>query len=118
MRQLATPATHEKRVVPRYRLNLPILVRWHNGETYTCGGFTRDVSTKGVFVLCSEKLPLNTTVEIEILLPTSGKIPGRALKSTGRVVRTYDENEGEGIALEGQFGQSEFPDPRARPALQ
>src|SRR5947207_2062138 len=109
--KLATPATREKRAVPRYRLSLPVLLRWHNGEAHTCGGFTRDVSTKGVFVLCREKLPLNTTIQIEILLPTSGQLPGTALKTTAHVVRTYDENEGVGFAVEGPFGQSEFPSP-------
>jgi hypothetical protein len=115
---LATPATYEKRAVPRYRLNLPVLVRWDQGGTHTCGGFTRDVSTNGVFVLCSEELPLAATVQIEILLPSSGQVPGTALKSTGRVVRNYGESEAAGFAIEGQFGQPEFPDPSARPALQ
>jgi PilZ domain len=115
---LATPATYEKRAAPRYRLSLPVLVRWSEGETHLCGGFTRDVSTRGAFVLCSEKLPLDTTVEIEILLPTSGKLPGMTVRTTGRVVRTYVENEGAGFAVEGQFGQSEFPDMAARPARQ
>jgi len=94
-----------------------VLVRWYEGETHTCGGFTRDVSTKGVFVLCSEKPPIKT-VEIEILVPTSDQVPGMAIKTTGRVVRTYGENEGAGFAVEGQFGQSELPDVPARPDLQ
>jgi hypothetical protein len=115
---LATAATYEQRVVPRYRLTLPVLVRWPAGSgTHTSGGFTRDVSTRGVFVLCSEKLPAETMVGIEILLPTPDKLPGMVLKTTGRVVRTQGENEGAGFAVEGQFGQSEFPDVGAKAAL-
>lgn len=106
---MATPATYEKRAVSRYQLSLPVLVRWRGGETHTCGGFTRDVSIIGLFVLCREELPLNTTVEIEILLPTSRKLPGTAVKTTGRVIRTHGENEGPGFAMEGQFGYSELP---------
>ena len=106
---MATSATYEKESSSRYRVSLPVLVSWGDGKTHTCGGFTRDVSTTGVFVLCREKLPLNTTVEIEILLPTSGKLPGTAVKTTGWVVRTYGENEGAGLAIEGQFGHSELP---------
>jgi hypothetical protein len=93
-------------------------VRWHQGGTRTCGGFTRDVSTNGAFVLCSEELPVGETVQIEILLPTSGQVPGTALKSTGRVVRRYGESEAAGFAIQGRLGQAEFPDASARPALQ
>jgi hypothetical protein len=60
-------------------------------------------------VLCSERVPLNTTIRIEVLLPTSGQVPGTPIKTAARVVRTYGQNEGEGFAVEGEFGQSEFP---------
>jgi hypothetical protein len=92
----------EKRTVCRYRLSLPAIFRWVDGEKYTCGGFTRDVSTKGAFVLCSEPVPANAVVEIEILLPTSGEVPGIAVRAKAHVVR----NNAIGFAVEGQIGQS------------
>ena len=72
----------EKRTVRRYRLSLPAIFSWVDGEKHTCGGFTRDVSTKGAFVFCSEPVPGDAVVEIEILLPASGEVP--RLICTGR----------------------------------
>lgn len=96
----------EKRTVRRYRLSLPAIFSWVDGEKHTCGGFTRDVSTNGAFVLCSEPVPANTVVEMEILLPTSGELPGTAVRAKAQVLR----NKAIGFAVAGQFGQPELPD--------
>ena len=100
----------EKRAVRRYRINLPTLVTWSDGQKHTCGGFTRDISAKGAFVLCSEPAPANAAVEIEILLPTSGDVPGTAVRAKAHVVRLHEQTENTGFAVEGPFGQSDLAD--------
>ena len=101
-----TTAMQEKRRVCRYRLSLPALLSWVDGENHTCVGFTRDVSAKGAFVLCSKSVPPNAMVEIEILLPTSGEVPRTAMRAKAHVVR----QEAMGSAMEGHFGQPDLPD--------
>jgi len=96
----------ERRTVCRYRLSLPALLSWVDGKKHTCGGFTRDVSAKGAFVLCSESVPANAMVDIELLLPTSGEVPGTTVRAKAHVVRNGDI----GFAVEGQFGQPDLPD--------
>jgi hypothetical protein len=96
----------EKRTVCRYRLSLPALLSWVDGEKCTCVGFTRDLSAKGAFVLCSKRVPANAAVEIEILLPTSGEVPGTTVRAKAHVVR----KGAMGFAVEGQFGQPDPPD--------
>lgn len=96
----------EKRTVRRYRLSLPAIFSWVDGEKYTCGGFTRDVSTEGAFVFCGEPVPANAVVEIEIFLPTSGEVPGAAVRAKAHVVR----NNAIGFAVAGQFAQPGLSD--------
>jgi PilZ domain-containing protein len=107
----------EKRAAPRCRLNLPTLVSWIDGEKHTRGGFTRDISTEGAFVLCRRRVPGNAAVEIEILLPASSEVPGTLVRAKARVVRVHGQSEPTGFAVEGSFGESDAPDEFTEPTV-
>jgi hypothetical protein len=90
-------------------VRVPILFNWQNEERKQAGGFTRDVSSAGVYVLCDtgDTPPPGVRVEIQIMLPPIDvKAHGLKLKSAGFVVRvnenesTYEET---GYALKVDF---------------
>jgi hypothetical protein len=108
----------EKRVAPRYRLHLAVLFKCFNDETHTEGGFTRDMSANGLFVISTVAPPLRTTLELELLFPASGQIPGIAVAATGRVVRISAHGEGHGFAVETQLAHDMTADHRASVLLQ
>jgi hypothetical protein len=103
----------EKRVAPRYRLHLAVLFKFRNHETHKEGGFTRDMSAKGLFVMSTVAPPLRTTLDLEILFPASGQIPGIAIAATGRVVRISTHGEGHGFAVETQLAHDTTANHRA-----
>lgn len=93
----------EHRSSVRYSINVPILFRWE-GESGTCqnGGFTINVSTRGVFINSKDGLPLaGTDVLIELALPTlDRKGVGVKLTARGRVLRNENlQHEWRGFAV-------------------
>ena len=92
----------ERRGATRYHLRMPVVFRCTDGKTESpaSGGFTRDVSTKGVFVICDVPPPPTTCVAIEILLtPLEPEIAGLRLEGSGVVVRI--DQTGGGFAMMG-----------------
>jgi len=80
----------ERRATCRYLLRLPVILRWtdDNGVTQERGGFTRDISTGGVFVICDAPPQLATCIALELLLPPlAADAPGLRLTSSAQVVR-------------------------------
>ena len=71
-------------------------------------GYTRDISPIGVFVLTDNRLPLGTTVKLEVVLPSSRKeASGASLRTRGHVVRS----EQLGFAAVAEMGfRMQFPD--------
>lgn len=68
-------------------------------------GFTRDISTGGVFVTSSTAPPLGTPIAVELHLPSlapSG--PGLRLRAEGQVVRVEGMQEQPGFAVAAHFG--------------
>jgi hypothetical protein len=52
-------------------------------------GYTRDISSTGVYVLTGEPLPSGTTVKLEVTLPSlRGRRSGACLRTQGHVVRS------------------------------
>src|SRR5216683_6130369 len=76
MRRFARVPTHavgvfpEQREDPRASLRLPLRLRGVAGrpEDFPITLVTRDISSTGVFFLCPRKLPLDTVVELEVVL--------------------------------------------------
>ena len=71
-------------------------------------GVTRDISPSGVFVLTHNRLPLGTTVKLEVVLPSSRKeASGASLRTRGHVVRS----EQLGFAAVAEMGfRMQFPE--------
>ena len=103
---LSTVMKAERRKISRYRLQLPVLFSWHDGqEIRTQGGFTRDVSVQGMFVTSSVTPSVKTPVNVELLLPSNfGKMPENIIKAPGYVVRGSGPNEPRGFAIAAHLG--------------
>lgn len=91
----------------RFQMRVPVIFCWSDeqGQAKQGGGFTRDISTAGVFVYSAAPPPVGTSVEIDVLLPIrAGGGPGARLHSPGRVVRVESRGEHGGFAAASDFG--------------
>jgi hypothetical protein len=100
-------ADMERRTNVRYALSFPVLFRWQEelGEERQGGGFSRDVSTGGIYVSCDRECPaVNTKITVEVLVP-SAKSALVALKLTaqGEVVRVNKAADGTGFGASVGF---------------
>jgi hypothetical protein len=107
MRRFARVPTHavgifpEQREYPRASLRLPLRLRGVAGrpEDFPITLVTRDISSTGVFFLCPRKLPLDTVVELEVVLVSRPMGRGNVvIVSKARVTRL------EPAAMPGWFG--------------
>ncbi|MGE5205182.1 MAG: hypothetical protein ACM3PW_06175 [Chlamydiota bacterium] len=93
----------EQRERTRYKLRLPITYRWtdEQGVQQQAGGFTRNISTQGLFVAALQLPPNGAELSFQAVLPpleeAAEVIP---LRAAGRVLRV----EGRGFALSSDFG--------------
>lgn len=81
----------EQRQSKRYRLKTSVKFSWESaqGSTRQGEGCTRDISSSGVFVVTSDRLPLGTTVKLDVALPAPRReTPGASLRTLGHVVRS------------------------------
>ena len=98
--------TMQQRKSVRFQLRLPVIFQWNDaqGGRQQNGGFTRDISTRGLFVYSPIPPPPDVTVELEVMLPPleeSGH--GVRLQSEGRVLRIERKGEQAGFAATGDF---------------
>ena len=96
----------QQRESVRFQIRLPVIFRWNGeqGSRQQNGGFTRDISTGGLFVYSLIPPPSGVTVELEVMLPPleeSGH--GVRLRSEGRVLRIERKGEHTGFAATGDF---------------
>ena len=86
----------EKRRVQRFEVNWPLVFGWldESGTTRWEAGFTRNISTDGMLVLCGEVCPpCYTRVTISVLLLSGmGRQPWR-MRSTGHVLRVRSSSQ-------------------------
>jgi hypothetical protein len=97
----------ERRKASRYRLLLQVLFSLEDTPSKRERGFTRDISARGVYVLCekSSSPAQGDIVTIELILPSlvDQEAQGMKLKSKGRVLRTGDPSEESGFAVLADF---------------
>ncbi len=97
-------------VVPRratrYLMHLPVIFQWgYQGRVNGGTGFTRDISTGGVFVHSSMAPPVGTPIALEVHLPPMAPSgPGLRLQAEGYVVRVEGIEEHAGFAVAAHFG--------------
>jgi hypothetical protein len=100
----------DQRQSKRYQLKTAVKFSWESnqGGTSLGEGFTRDISPSGVFVLTSERLPLGSTVKLEVSLPSTRKgASGASLRTRGHIVRA----EQLGFAAVAEMGfRMKFPE--------
>jgi len=87
-------------------MHVPVIFHWGDEGRINGGtGFTRDISTGGVFVLSPIAPPVGTPVVLEVHLPPLGASgPGLHVQSAGRVVRIDKSQAGAGFAATAHFG--------------
>ena len=89
----------ERRTAQRFRLKLPLIVRWTNesavGEART---ESKDVSSRGVYFFLPKKMKNGSPVEIVLTLPHEITLAGPVrVRCLGRVQRTEDEEGNAGV---------------------
>ena len=91
----------------RFELHMPVICRWRDGQggPHEIGGFSRDISTAGVFVASPAPPPEETDVTLEVLLPALGGAAshGLQLQSAGKVVRVDHGMAAPGFAVRCEF---------------
>ena len=94
----------------RYQLKTPVALSWKStdGHKNYGEGHTRDISSCGVFVLTGMRVPLGTSVQLEVSLPSlREQRSGVCLRTYGEVIRS-EEN---GFAAVADMGfRIQFPE--------
>jgi hypothetical protein len=69
----------------RYRLGAPALFSWQGGPSgcFQGEGLTRDISVKGAFIETATMPPPNSSIQVDLLLPSVPGMKG-AVRITGR----------------------------------
>ena len=97
----------KKRKAVRYTLCLPVIFKWtdEGGSPVQEGGFTRDISTGGLYINCPKLPPIQTPLALEILLPPNKKVLSERLKleATVEIVRVGTDAEEQGFAAVGEL---------------
>ena len=93
----------QQRTCTRYELQLPVIYSWtdETGMNHQAGGFTRNISTQGIYVVAARRPPAGTNLWVEAALPplkaAAEVLPLRAEGQVRRVERT-------GFALSSDLG--------------
>jgi hypothetical protein len=86
----------ERRKHIRYRLDLPAIFSWESSQRSRLQGegITRDIDLEGVFIFTATCPPVETTIQLEVLLPplTGAKATIR-IKGEARVLRVEPRRE-------------------------
>jgi hypothetical protein len=94
----------ELRKQSRYELQVPVEIEWQsNTGKQKSRGFTKDISSRGVFLFCDSEIPLDEYIHLTILLRTDGLGPMVTLDVVAkvcRVVKAVTEGELSGLAVQ------------------
>jgi hypothetical protein len=80
----------ELRTATRCRLKFPVRFRWQDREKrrWHGTGFTRDISSAGLFIVTSACPPAGVTLQFDVLLPPlEATAPKIQMQGVGRVLR-------------------------------
>ena len=91
----------EHREYPRASLQLPLKLHSINGivEDFPITLVTRDISSTGVYFLCPKQLPLNSAIELQIVLVSRPLGQGNVVMTSQAYVRRIHP-----AAMPGWFG--------------
>jgi hypothetical protein len=87
------PVVRELRAVQRFTVNLPVVLNWRapGRPNRPVQGFTRDISTRGMFVLSDPGPIPGELLEFEIDLALDESAPLILVEGEGRVVRVESQ---------------------------
>jgi len=87
-----------RRVVNRYRIKAPAIFSWERSRSdhFQGEGTTRDISAAGVYVLTATCPPIDSTVQMEVVLPQLEGAPKTRIKAEMKVLRVDLTTECEG----------------------
>ena len=102
LHNLANGVDVEHRHASRFEVHVPIIFEWRDQSTTSRQGigFTRDMSRYGVFAWCEEECPpRHSEITMVLLFPGIGpEAKPWQMRSTGRVLRVHDAQQGKGFA--------------------
>jgi hypothetical protein len=81
-------------------------MEWQSAEgAHVQGGFTQDVSVRGLCVISERIPPVGTPVYIRVVLPISESLSKKVthLEAVGVVARVLSREEGPGIAFSAEL---------------
>jgi len=112
------PVRVERRAAQRFDFQLPLTIRWSNGERSGCG-FTQDLSTRGVFFYTDSPLVPGDMVEIVLVMPSEITLTEDSrVRCHGRVIRVADPERGSKSGVAAQIESYEYlPEAAAAPAV-
>ncbi len=86
-------AIPERRTAQRFRIKLPMMVRWTNGSAVgEARTESRDVSSRGVYFFLPTQVKSGSPVEIVLTLPHEITLAGPVrVRCLGRIQRNDDE---------------------------
>ena len=94
----------ERRTRTRFQLVFPVIFHWSDGTEHCAVGYCRNIGLGGILIVSNSCPPLDTKVEIDVVLPAFDRAPSEILfRHTGRLVRTQVCDELLGFALAGRF---------------
>jgi len=90
MPTMAAGLVRERRAVRRHRVSYLVRFSWKKGrgQRVHSKGFTRDLSSGGMYVFSARRPPRRTRVEFTVILPALGEFtPSMEMQGIGRVLR-------------------------------
>jgi len=93
----------------RYKLRLPVIFHWNDGEDRTEGGFTCDVSVDGALIFSSRCPPVGAEVRIEVLVPSPDQSPEELrVECIGKVKRVWEQAGSAYFGVHGTFNDDQL----------
>lgn len=103
-----------RRQARRFEMCAPVIFTWTDGQGHTRegAGFSRNISTRGVFVVTHSVVPeLSSSMELQVILPwLSSRSRDMELVAQGIVARIETLAKGAGLGIASPFGIVEDPD--------
>ncbi len=92
---------HERRVSQRIPMGLPVEIRWKTraGTLKQATGTTGNISGNGLFIEIPIRLPLSTSLMMNMLLPRGQTQVPLELSCQGRVVRLKGNGQVDGLCV-------------------
>ena len=100
----------ERRTAQRFRIKLPLTVRWSAGTVAEeARTESRDVSSRGVYFFLPKEVKNGSSVEIVLTLPHEITLTGPVrVRCTGRVQRSDEKKEEGRQGVVATFERHEF----------